>query len=124
MKKIHIAITGIYLSVVLTGCMSNTENVKASNTIKIIRESKHQSIEKRESGKIEVVDYNSSVISPERDGYKAPQYKLKRGIRKDKVGYGDKITNTVKSKVENKAEQTVNHTIDKTIDKGLSRIFR
>ena len=124
MKKTTRIVVSIAVSLLFTGCMFNNENVRASNTIQIIRESKHQSIEKRESGKIEVVDYNSSVISPERDGYKAPQYKLKRGIRKDKVGYGDKITNTVKSKVENKAEQTVNHTIDKTIDKGLSRIFR
>ena len=106
---------------IVTGCMSSNDNVRASsNTIKIIRESKYVELNQRQinTGKIEVVDYNSSVISPERKEYKKP----KKRMKKSQNYYGNKVhtqvnkrVSSVERKIENKADTVVNRRIDNAI---------
>jgi len=73
MQKIIMAMMGMMFAMGLSGCMgSNTQDMGSPNMIKVIREPKHSSVSdvpirrKIQTGKIETVDYNSSIISPER----------------------------------------------------------
>jgi len=108
---------GVMFAMGLAGCMgSNTQDMGSPNTIKVIREPKYSNNtptrRKIQTGKIEVVDYNSSIISPEREGYKAPEPQKQRVT--------NRVGNRVASRVENKADTAVNG----AIDNALGRLFR
>ena len=136
MQKIIIAIIGIIFLMGLTGCMgNNAQDMGSPNMIKIIREPKYNSnseprLRKIQTGKIEPVDYNSSIISPEREGYKAPEPPKQSSKNKSssKNQYrnkviskvGNKVSSKVVSRVENKADTVV----DGVIDNALGRLFR
>ncbi|MCF6244387.1 MAG: hypothetical protein L3J43_05070 [Sulfurovum sp.] len=124
MKMILILVVESLLIIGLTGCMSSNENIQASNTIKVIREPKYASTQETktrrqiETGKIEVVEYNSSIISPEKEGYVEP----KEQIHKKENGYEDRADDKVSS-IKDKAENRANNKVDRTIDNALGRIF-
>jgi len=134
MQKIIMAMMGMMFAMGLSGCMgSNTQDMGSPNMIKVIREPKHSSVSdvpirrKIQTGKIETVDYNSSIISPEREGYKAPEPQKQRSKSRSRSKYGNRVTNRVGnrvssevSRVENKADTVVNG----AIDNALGRLFR
>ena len=133
MQKIIMVMIGMMFTMGLPGCMgNNTQDMGSPNMIKVIREPKHSSVSdahigrKIQTGKIERVDYNSSIISPEREGYKAPESQKQRSRSRNKYGnraiksVGNKVSTEVVSRVENKADTVV----DGAIDNALGRLFK
>jgi len=112
----------------ITGCsMLSNDKIAASNTIKVIKEPPRETNNKPmrrqiKTGNIEVVEYNSSIISPEKEGYKEPAYADSKN-----ASYGNRIETRVHDKassVQDNVESRTERTIDRSIDNAIGRIFR
>ena len=107
----------------VSGCFSSNENVGASSTIKVIREPKYaatqekQGLRQIQTGKIEVVEYNSSVISPEKEGYVEPKAQTT-----NENSYENRVDDKVSSAKDN-AQRRADTKVDRSIDNVLGRIF-
>lgn len=131
MLKIIIGNLGYGLSVfMLVGCTMSTpkQNMGSSKTIKIIRETPSQNTRVRQvmvsTGQIENVDYNSSIISPEREGYIPDATKhttQKKSTITDNVG--NKVSSNVSSRVS-QVKSKANSVVDTTVDTALDKLFR
>lgn len=120
---------GVMFAMGLAGCMgSNTQDMGSPNTIKVIREPKYSNNtptrRKIQTGKIEVVDYNSSIISPEREGYKAPEPQKQRSESRSRNKYGNRVTNRVGNRVASRVENKADTAVNGAIDNALGRLFR
>ena len=113
----------------LCGCtMGTSQDMGNSKTIKIIRENPNNKTTVKQvmvsTGKIEHVDYNSSIIAPEREGYKPKRVKeTTQSKSKMTSRIGNKVTNEVSSSV-NQVKSKANSTVDSAMDNALNRLFR
>ena len=112
---------------VLTACsMAPNQTAQRSNSIRIIKEQpKHYEYHRKYNSKIEQVDYNSSIITPEVE----PEHR--REVKSHKRSYGNKITNRVTHKITSKVSSKTNQVeskassiVNSNIDRGLNSLFR
>jgi len=104
----------LFLSIfaLITACsVAPSQNTHQSNNIRIIKEQpKQYKYHKKYNSKIEQVEYNSSIITPEIE----PNGNKEKKNRKRT--HGDSVKNRVTHTIESKTNSVINGTIDKGVD--------